>query len=142
MLEPTLPGGPTLEQAAARVIQAWSDAGIHIVDDRIATILVISVDNVTEAVEALDAATKAPGAQPGMGATQVPTSATDSTRDLVAARCTRPPREDDDQLIPGFRVTRGELDRACQLLMSEGWSGVLPFDQAVASLIEPEGDGR
>lgn len=47
----------------------------------------------------------------------------------------REPVANPDELIPGYRVTYGELDRACEYLRGQGWSGLLRFDEAVRSLV-------
>jgi len=45
---------------------------------------------------------------------------------------------DPDARIPGFNISYGELERACKILQGEGWSGFIPFDEAVNSLTGPD----
>lgn len=40
----------------------------------------------------------------------------------------------DTDLIPGYRVTYRELHNICQMAQSEGWSGLIGLDDAVAAM--------
>lgn len=50
---------------------------------------------------------------------------------------------DVERYIPGYRVTFAEFDRACQYLRDVGgWSGLVPFDEAIKAMAEPDADDR
>jgi hypothetical protein len=53
-----------------------------------------------------------------------------------------PPLNDELRRIDGFNVTYAELDRACMFLRSRGWSGFIPFDQAVRALSIDDGSSE
>ena len=65
-------------------------------------------------------------------------------RDEVEAALTAARAEVDvERYIPGYRVTFAEFDRACQYLRDKGgWSGLVPMDEAIKAMAEPDADDR
>ena len=101
------------------------------------TMTTTSADEVlAEALDAIYDTEEADGLRPygwdayGLGAAALIHLRAHPQRHLLAAALL----DDPQMFIPGYRVRFIELDNACALLVREGWSGGIPFDEAVAAL--------
>ena len=58
----------------------------------------------------------------------------------ICWKCGEECRECGLRMVPGLRISIEEVERAASFLRDHGWSGLISFDEAVASLVEKDDD--